>query len=59
MQGLKGGILAIFQTGKGWPRSVSTAFKNPLLDFIFFFFALGSFEFLAMLEGKTRKGLFF
>ena len=26
-------ILAIFQTGPGWLCPVSTAFKNPLLDF--------------------------
>jgi hypothetical protein len=51
MKGLKSAILAIFQTGPGWPCPVSTT-----LNIIF---ALGSYEFLAMLEGKTRKGLFF
>ena len=33
MQGLKSAILAIFQTGPGWPCPISTALKNPLLDF--------------------------
>ena len=55
--GVKSAILAIFQTGPGWPCPVSTAVKNPSLDFIFF--ALDSYEFLAMLEDKNRKGLFF
>ena len=32
MQGLKSAILAIFQTGPGWPCAVSTALKNPSLD---------------------------
>ena len=33
MQGLKSAILAIFQTGPEWPCPVSTALKNPSLDF--------------------------
>ena len=48
-------ILEIFQTGLGWPCPVS-ALKNPSLDFKN---SLGSYEFLALLEGKTRNGLFF
>ena len=54
MHELKSAILAIFQTGPGWPCPISAALwiSNIL-------FALGSYEFLAMLEGKTRKGLFF
>ena len=57
MQGLKSAILAIFQTGPGWPCPVSTALKNTC--WITKLFALGSYEFLAMLEGKIRKGPFF
>ena len=37
MQGLKSAILAIFQTGPGWLCPVSTALKNPSLNFKFFF----------------------
>ena len=33
MQGLKSAILAIFQTGPGWPCTVSVALKNPSLNF--------------------------
>ena len=33
MQGLKSAILAIFQTGPGWPCTVSEALKNPSQDF--------------------------
>ena len=33
MQGLKSAILAIFQTGPGWPCPVSTALKNSSLEF--------------------------
>ena len=32
MKGLKSVILAIFQTGPGWPCHVSMAFNNPLQD---------------------------
>ena len=52
MQGLKSAFLEIFQTGPGWPCPVSTAIKNPLLDFKNYF----CFGFLKMLEVKTRKG---
>ena len=58
MQGLKSAILAIAQAGLGWPCPFSAALKNPLLNFKIPF-ALGSYEFLAMLEGKNRKSLFF
>ena len=58
MQGLKSAILAIFQTGPGWPCTASAALKNSLQDFNFFF-ALGVDEFLAMLEGKIREAQFF
>ena len=33
MQGLRSAILAIFQTGSGWPGTVSAALKNPSQDF--------------------------
>ena len=56
MQGLKSAILAIFQTGPGWPCSVSAALKNPL-RISKIPFALGADEFLAMLEGKIRETL--
>ena len=58
MQGLKSAILAIFQTGPGWPCTVSAALKNPSQDFKIIF-ALGADEFLAMLEGKFREAPFF
>jgi hypothetical protein len=32
MQGLKGAILAIFQTRPGWPCTGSGALKNPSQD---------------------------
>ena len=32
MHGSKSAILAIFQTGLGWPCTVSAAFKNPSQD---------------------------
>ena len=57
MHGSKSAILAIFQTGPGWPCTVSAALKNPSQDFKILF-ALGADEFLAMLESKTRKGPF-
>ena len=57
MQGLKSAILAIFQRGPGWPCLVSAALKNPLVD-LKISFCIGADEFLAMLEGKTRKGPF-
>ena len=53
MQGLKSAILAIFLTGLGWPCTVSAALKNPSQDFKNLF-ALGTDEFLVMLEGKIR-----
>ena len=53
MQGLKSAILAIFQTGPGWPSSVSGALKNPSQDFKNFN------EFLAMLKGKIGVTPFF
>ena len=56
MQGLKRAIWAIFQTESGRPGQghVNTALKNPLLDFKNYCF----YEFLAMPEGKVRKGSF-
>ena len=33
MHGSKSAILAIFQTGPGWPGTVSAALKNPSVDF--------------------------
>ena len=36
----------------------SAALTNPLLDFKNYF-GLGAYEFLALLEGKIRKVLFF
>ena len=33
MHGSKSAILAIFQTGPGWPCTVSAALKNPSQDF--------------------------
>ena len=60
MHGSKSAILAIFQTGPGWPCTVSAALKNPLqLRISKILFALGADEFLAMLEGKTREAPFF
>ena len=59
MQGLKSAILAISQTGPGWHCPVSAALKNPSLDFKKKIFSLGSYAFLAMLEGKIIKGPFF
>ena len=44
----------IFQTGLGWPCTVSVALENPSKDFKNIF-ALGTIEFLAMLEGKIRE----
>ena len=43
MQGLKIAILAIFQTGPGWPCTVSAALKNPS-QISKIIFALGSYE---------------
>ena len=58
MQGLKSAVLAIFQTGPGWPCAVSAALKIPhrISKIIF---ALGAEEFLAMLEGKIGVTPFF
>ena len=50
---LKSAILAVFQTGPGWPCTVSAALMNPSQDFKILF-GLGADEFLAMLEGKIR-----
>ena len=47
-----------FFRGPGWPCPVSTALKNHSLD-LKILFVFGSYEFLAMLEGKIRKGSFF
>ena len=58
MQGLKSAILAIFQTGPRWPCTVSAALKNPS-QISKIIFALGAYEFLAMLEGKIRVTPFF
>ena len=55
MQRLKSAILAIFQTGPRWLVWPSRI-PRWILKIIF---ALGSYEFLAMLEAKTRKCLFF
>ena len=51
-------ILVIFQTGPGWPCTVSAALKNPSQDFKTLF-ALGADEFLAMLEGQIGEAPFF
>ena len=55
--GIQSAILAIFQTGPGWPCTVSAALKNPSQDFKILF-ALSADKLLAMLEGKIREGLF-
>ena len=57
MQGLKSAILAIFQRGPGWLCLVSTALENPSVDLKNYFWH--GYEFLAMLQGKSRKGPFF
>ena len=59
MKGLKSAILAIFQTGPGWPCTVSAALKNPSQDFKNYLIALGANEFLEMVEGKIRMTPFF
>jgi hypothetical protein len=57
IQGLKSAIWAIFQNGLGWPRPVSPArIPHRISKNIF---VLGSYEFLAMLEGKIRETPFF
>ena len=58
MEGWKSVILEIFQTGLEWQCSFSIALKNLSLD-LKNILILGSYKFLAMMEGKTRKGLFF
>ena len=58
MHGSKSAILAIFQTGPGWPCTVSAALKNPSQDFKIIF-ALGADEFLAVQESKIREAPFF
>ena len=58
MHGSKSAILAMFQTGPGWPCTVSAALKNPhRMSKILF--ALGADEFPAMLEGKIREAPIF
>ena len=57
LAGLKSAILAIIQRGAGWPCPVSTALENPLLDLKKN--GLDSYELLAILEGKVKKGSFF
>jgi hypothetical protein len=48
-----------FRNGRdGHALLLSTALKNPSLDFKNSY-VLGFYEFLAMLEGKTRKDPFF
>ena len=47
-----------FLTGPGWLCPVSMALESPSLD-LKTYFCFGPYKFLAMLEGKTRKGLFF
>jgi hypothetical protein len=59
MQGLKSAILAIFQTGPRDGRALLVRPSRIPCWISKILFALGSYEFLAMLEGKTRKGLFF
>ena len=51
MHGSKRAILAIFQTGPGWPCTDSAALKNPSQDSKIIF-ALGADDFLAMLESR-------
>ena len=56
MQGLKVAILAIFQKVQDGRYPVSAAQKKPSLARFCF---LSSYEFLELLKGKIRKGLFF
>ena len=55
MKELKSAILAIFQKGPGWLCPVSMTPKN-LIKIWKILFGLCSYEFLATLEGKNRKG---
>ena len=54
----KNDILAIFRLGWDGSALLVRPSRNPqwISNILF---ALGSYEFLAMLEGKTIKGLFF
>ena len=58
MQGLKNAILEIFRQGRDSHTLLVPPSRIPhwISKIIF---ALGFYEFLAMLEGKTRKVLFF
>jgi hypothetical protein len=58
MHGSKSAILAFFQTGLGWPCTVSAALKN-LHGISKIIFALCADEFLAVLEGIIREAPFF
>jgi len=58
MQGSKRAILAIFQTGPGWPGTINAALKNPS-RISKILFAFGADEFLTMPEGKIRRYLCF
>ena len=58
MKGLKSAILAIFQTGPGWPCLLVQPSRIPCwISKILF--ALGSYEFLAMLEAKLERAYSF
>jgi hypothetical protein len=60
LQGLKSAILAIFQTVQCWDGRALLVWPSRIPRWISKnIFALGSYEFLAMLAGKTRKSLFF
>jgi hypothetical protein len=52
MHGSKSAILAIFLSGPGWPSRITHRISKIL-------FALGTNEFLAMLENKIREAPFF
>ena len=53
MQGLKSAIMAIFQTGQGWPYIGSATLNNPSQDFKNYFLLVVD-ELLAMQEGSIR-----
>ena len=54
MQELKSVILAIFQTGLGWPSRIPHSHRISKI-----LFAFGADELLEMLEGKIRVTPFF
>jgi hypothetical protein len=59
MHGSTSAILAIFQTGLGWPCTallVPSRIPHRISKILF---ALGADEFLATLEGKIREAPFF